>query len=94
MIRKLNVGVAVFFAVSLLTSLSLADELQTRAETQVVTNPSERGYGYVFRDDPLNADGNGSMAASIIVRPRSGHALLIRPRMQFVTEMLKSVENL
>ena len=94
MIRKLNIGVAAFFAVSLLAGMSRADDFTARGETQVVTNPNERGYGYVFRDDPLNADGAGSMAASIIVRPRSGHALLIRPRMQFVTEMLKSVENL
>lgn len=94
MIRKLNVAVALFFAMCLVSAMSRAEDFQTRAETQVVTNPNERGYGYVFHDDPLNAGDGGSMAASIIVRPKAGHALLIRPRMQFVTEMLKSVENL
>lgn len=94
MIRKQSIGVAAFLVVSLWMSMSRADDLAARGESQVATNSNERGYGYVFRDDPLNADGVGSMAASIVVRPRSGHALLIRPRMQFVTEMLKSVENL
>ena len=52
------------------------------------------GYGYEFDDDPLAAGGFGPNDATIRVRPRAARTTLIRPRIQFVDEMLKSVENL
>ncbi len=52
------------------------------------------GYGYEFEDDPLNAGGFGPNDATIKVRPRAARTTLIRPRTSFVTEMLKSVENI
>ncbi len=52
------------------------------------------GYGYEFDDDPLSAGGFGPNDATIRVRPRAARTTLIRPRIQFVDEMLKSVENL
>jgi hypothetical protein len=52
------------------------------------------GYGYEFEDDPLSAGGFGPNDATIKVRPRAARTTLIRPRIQFVDEMLKSVENL
>jgi hypothetical protein len=52
------------------------------------------GYGYEFDDDPLNAGGFGPNDATIKVRPRAARTTLIRPRTTFVTEMLKSVENI
>jgi hypothetical protein len=52
------------------------------------------GYGYEFEDDPLAAGGFGPSDATIRVRPRAARTTLIRPRIQFVDEMLKSVENL
>ena len=52
------------------------------------------GYGYEFDDDPLSAGGFGPHDATIRVRPRAARTTLIRPRIQFVDEMLKSVENL
>ena len=52
------------------------------------------GYGYEFDDDPLAAGGFGPSDATIRVRPRAARTTLIRPRIQFVDEMLKSVENL
>ncbi|MFO7179922.1 MAG: hypothetical protein DIU78_014585 [Pseudomonadota bacterium] len=52
------------------------------------------GYGYEFEDDPLNAGGFGPNDATIRVRPRAARTTLIRPRTSFVTEMLKSVENI
>ena len=52
------------------------------------------GYGYEFDDDPLAAGGFGPNDATIKVRPRAARTTLIRPRIQFVDEMLKSVENL
>ena len=52
------------------------------------------GYGYEFEDDPLSAGGFGPNDATIKVRPRAARTTLIRPRTSFVTEMLKSVENI
>ena len=52
------------------------------------------GYGYEFDDDPLAAGGFGPNDATIRVRPRAARTTLIRPRIQFVDEMLKSVENI
>jgi hypothetical protein len=52
------------------------------------------GYGYEFDDDPLSAGGFGPNDATIRVRPKAARTTLIRPRIQFVDEMLKSVENL
>jgi len=81
--------------VLLATSVAQADNTRgnTRA-TPVTASSNERGYGYEFTDDPLNAMMGGSNTATIIARPKAGHSLLIRPRMQFVSEMLKSVENI
>jgi len=55
---------------------------------------SDDGYGYQFDDDPLNAGGFGPNDATIRVRARAARTTLIRPRISFVPEMLKSVENL
>jgi hypothetical protein len=52
------------------------------------------GYGYEFDDEPLAAGGFGPNDATIRVRPRAARTTLIRPRIQFVDELLKSVENL
>ena len=55
---------------------------------------TEKGYGYTFDDDPLAAGGFGPNDATIRVRQRAARTTLIRPRVSFVPEMLKSVENL
>ncbi len=52
------------------------------------------GYGYEFDDDPLAAGGFGPNDATIRVRPGPVRTTLIRPRISFVDQMLKSVENL
>lgn len=62
--------------------------------TATVENLGERGYTYEFGDDPLHADNNGAYTARIRILPRGVRRTLIRPRMHFVPEMLKSVENL
>jgi hypothetical protein len=54
----------------------------------------DSGYGYEFSDDPLNAGGFGPNDATIRVRPTAARTTLIRPRISFVQEMLKSVENI
>ncbi len=51
-------------------------------------------YGYVFNDDILAADGSILTAVPIRVEKHLRRELLLRPRVQFVTQMLKSVEGL
>jgi hypothetical protein len=64
------------------------------ASAQVQETKSDEGYGYSFDDDPLNAGGFGPNDATIRVRAKAARTTLIRPRITFVPEMLKSVENL
>ena len=52
------------------------------------------GYGYEFDDDPLSAGGFGPNDSRIRVRKGAQRSTLIKPRTQFITELLKSVENL
>jgi hypothetical protein len=51
-------------------------------------------YGYIFHDDVLAAGGPGATAVQIQVQKHLRREVLLRPRVQFVTEMLKSVEAL
>jgi hypothetical protein len=56
---------------------------------------TDSGQDVVFKDaDVLDASQFGSQGARIQVMPQPKRVLLLRPRTQFVTEMLKSVEAL
>lgn len=60
---------------------------------EVVQNP--KGYRYVFKDgDQLHSDGATAGQGLIHVRPIAARSTLIRPRVSFVAELLKSVEHL
>jgi hypothetical protein len=52
------------------------------------------GYSYVFTDDGLLGADLKGQSGVITVRQGSVRDRLIRPRVQFVSEMLKSVEAL
>jgi hypothetical protein len=54
----------------------------------------EQGYTYAFLDDPLDAGGLNNHEAQIRVTSHVVRTTLIRPRTAFVTELLKTVENL
>jgi len=58
------------------------------------TAGGDDGYGYEFEDDPLSAGGFGPNDSRIRVRRGAQRSTLIKPRTQFITELLKSVENL
>lgn len=73
----------------LLTSSAFAQRT-----VESVKEGKESGYGYEFDDDPLAAGGFGPNEATIRVRPGPVRTTLIRPRVSFVDNMLKSVENL
>jgi hypothetical protein len=76
------------------TSLAFAQDDAAAAPPGDGGGGDKEGYGYEFEDDPLNAGGFGPNDATIKVRPRAARTTLIRPRTSFVTEMLKSVENI
>ena len=54
----------------------------------------ERGYAYTFDDDPLAAQGFSASDAILRVRPRGYRTQLTLPRLSFVPQMLRSVEDL
>jgi len=64
------------------------------AEDTYVENTSGKDQNVVFKDDPLAAGQFGPHDARIMVMPQPKRVMLLRPRTQFVTEMLKSVEAL
>jgi hypothetical protein len=82
------------FAATLLVSSIAAVALEPTAQAQTSKSPKSDDYGYNFPDDPLAAGGFGPSDARIIVRSGPIRSTLIRPRTNFVPELLKSVENL
>ncbi len=79
-------------ACTFITILALPAVAQ--AETAVQTEKNEDGYGYIFHDDPMTGNTGAAESARIKVRPQGIRRTLIRPRTNFVPEMLKSVEML
>jgi hypothetical protein len=49
-------------------------------------------YGYIFHDDILKAGGHDANSGQITVVKAARRDRLLRPRLHFVPEMLKSVE--
>ena len=90
-VRVSLVAVAVGFATFVAAPAAFA---QDEAAAPAGGGGDDKGYGYEFEDDPLNAGGFGPNDATIRVRPRAARTTLIRPRISFVPEMLKSVENI
>jgi len=77
----------------LLGSSSLA-HAQTEAGSGFRSMDQPEGYRITFVDDPLVAGGYEPNGATIPVRKGAMRQTLIRPRVTFVSAMLKSVENL
>lgn len=86
--KRAKVVVAALACSFLLCSVAQADPLpEGRAGT-------ERGYRYVFDDDPLAAGAFGPNDTRIRVIPGAARQTLIRPRTSFVAELLVSVEKI
>jgi hypothetical protein len=64
------------------------------APAAALTASDDQSYAYEFPDDPLYAAGGGAQSAIIKVRQPAVRMTLIRPRLHFVGELLKSVEQL
>jgi hypothetical protein len=58
------------------------------------TTKKGAGYEYWFQDDPLRASADGASGPMIVVVQGKRRDALMRPRVAFVTELLKSVEAL
>lgn len=84
----------IVFAIALVTTfaVSLTASAQERRDIRVAEDG--RGLTYEFLDDPLAAGGWTPNDAHITVPRRTVRATLIRPRTNFVSELLKSVENI
>lgn len=82
--RKMTILAALLASFSLFTTAAHADPKKDKNDN----------YGYTFTDDALLGNDLGAQGGMIKVRPNGVRDRLIRPRVQFVAEMLKSVENL
>lgn len=58
------------------------------------TVEDDSSYGYIFKDDLLDGKGIDMNAATVKVRARGIRSNLIKPRVSFVPELYKSVENI
>jgi hypothetical protein len=76
-------AILAFLTVTTITTTAFAD---------VKTTVWKDSYGYTFDDDPLSAGGFGPNDTVIKVRAKAAKTTLIRPRISFVTELIKSVE--
>jgi hypothetical protein len=59
-----------------------------------VTTTTDTGYAYKFNDDLLPGSGLSASDPRIQVIGHGRRDVLIRPRIAFIPELLKSVENL
>jgi len=80
---------AALYAIALMLGLSTLAATAAAQPTKKDDN-----YGYKFDDDLLTAPGVDSMSAQIRVLKKPIREKLHRPRVHFVPEMLKSVENM
>lgn len=82
--RKTTIMALATLGATLFTSAAYAEPRKEKAEN----------YGYTFDDDALLGGDLGAQTAVIKVRQKGMRDKLIRPRVQFVNELLKSVEAL
>lgn len=80
--KRILAGMAAFVALGAFAPMASADP------------PKSQDYEYKFTDDKMLADTMGAAGAQIKVVKVSRRERLHRPRIQFVQEMLKSVENM
>lgn len=93
-------GVAAALAVMAIATTAAA---QAPARSDNAKGGSGSGYvekredgaaSVIFDDDPMNAPGMDAVGVTLRVRGGPARFLLIKPRMNFLTELRKSVEAL
>ena len=81
-------------AAALLVMLASASAMADDNDAAALSQDGDGDYGYDFKDDLLAAGFTGPAGGKITVRSGPVRRMLIRPRTNFVPEMLKSVELL
>ncbi len=64
------------------------------AAAQDRTPTRQENYSYIFTDDLLDAANGAASGAVLQVRQLGRRDRLLRPRLHFIPEMLKSVESM
>jgi len=77
-----------------LASITAGLFISSAAHAEPKKNTKSDDYSYTFTDDDLLGKDMAGQSAMIKVRQTGTRDRLIRPRIQFVAEMIKSVENL
>jgi hypothetical protein len=90
--KKTAFGLALALGV-FATCTAFADNTTPNANTYVEKNDGSN-QNVTFTDDPMTAGGIDPRGVVLTVRPSAVRMMLLRPRTQFITQMLKSVENL
>jgi hypothetical protein len=81
-------------ALASLVLASTASAQTTQKADDYMSQSDSSGQKVVFKDDPLTASPLSGTGDAMVLRPRVARMGLIRPRVQFIQEMLKSVESL
>jgi hypothetical protein len=84
---KIAAGLALFMGIGLLAPSAFADPPKDQPK-------KDSGYEYRFDDDKLLGKDGTAGGPMITVLKTGRRDRLLRPRVQFVQEMLKSVENM
>jgi hypothetical protein len=87
-------SLATLFAVAVAAPRAARAQGATHSTAEYTEQQNDGGQAIVFTDDPMRAGGIGALVDVFKGRRPPSRSLLLRPRYQFVTEMLKSVENL
>jgi hypothetical protein len=73
-----------------MTLLGLSNQAHAQTGAAAQVEGTGATYSVQFVDDPLNALGQDGIIPRIVVRPHAPRTTLIRPRVSFVTELLKT----
>jgi hypothetical protein len=71
-----------------------AVSVSTGAWADEGSDPNAKDYAYVFKDDALQAGTGDGSTPRIVVLKSAQRARLLTPRINFVPELLKAVENM
>ena len=81
-------------AAAVLSVAILAVVEPARADDDYLDQKDATGHSVVFKDDPMTAAGRDASGYVLTVRPGAARVGLLKPRVHFIVEMLKSIESL
>ncbi len=91
--RKTTISAALIASITigLFSNVALAEDKKQKPQKN---QEKAQDYGYTFTDDALLGTDLQGQTGVIKVRPTGMRDRLIKPRTQFVAEMLKSIEHI